>query len=220
MPLDNNTEFARTQMVAQQVRGWEVLDERVLDVLRRVPREHFVPSEWRRLAFAETFIPLGHDQFMMPPSLEGRMLQALELSPQDEVLEIGTGSGFVTACLARLARFVVSVEFFPDLSETAGKRLAELGIENVRLLTMDATRDLPDGSFDAVAVTGSLPLFDTRFVQVLKPGGRLFVITGTPPVMEAQLVVRGEDDRPEVRSLFETNVPPLVNAPSPPAFRF
>lgn len=220
MPLELNTEFARTQMVAQQVRGWEVLDQRVLGVLASVPREHFVPEPYRKLAFAEATIPLGHGQFMMPPSLEGRMLQALELTPADQVLEIGTGSGFVTACLSRLAKAVVSVDIFPEFTAMAGERLAALGIENVELLTMDATRELPEGTFDAVAVTGSLPLFDTRFVEILKPGGRLFVVTGNPPVMEAQLVVREEGDRPQVRSLFETNVPPLVNAPAPPAFRF
>lgn len=220
MPTEHNIEFARRQMVAQQVRGWEVLDERVLEVLRQVPREHFVPPEYRSLAFAETFIPLPHGQVMMPPSLEGRLLQALELEPDDEVLEIGTGSGFLTACLARLARSVVSADIFPDLVEAAGRKLEALGIDNVQLVALDATRELPPGRFDAVAVTGSLPLFDTRFVEVLKPGGRLFVITGSPPVMEAQLVVKGADDGVEVRSLFETNVPPLVNAPAPPAFRF
>ncbi len=220
MPLEMNTEFARTQMVAQQVRGWEVLDQRVLDVLASVPREHFVPEAYRKLAFAEAAIPLGHGQFMMPPSLEGRMLQALELTPADEVLEIGTGSGFIAACLSRLGKSVVSVDIFPEFIAAAGERLAALGIDNVELLTMDATRELPEGTFDAVAVTGSLPLFDTRFVEILKPGGRLFVITGSPPVMEAQLVVREAGDRPQVTSLFETNVPPLINAPAPPAFRF
>lgn len=220
MPIEMNTEFARTQMVAQQVRGWEVLDTRVLDVLGHVPREHFVPHRYRSLAFAETAIPLPHGQFMMPPTLEGRLLQALSLTPADEVLEIGTGSGFVTACLARLAKTVVSVELFPDLSREAGEKLAELGIENVTLATMDATRELPEERFDAIAVTGSLPLFDPRFFDGLKPGGRLFVITGSAPVMEAQLVLRGAPGRPDVSVLFETNVLPLVNAPAPPAFRF
>lgn len=220
MPPEMNTEFARSQMVAQQIRGWEVFDTRVLDVLTRVPREHFVPPEYRALAFAETAIPLGHGQFMMPPTLEGRLLQALDLTPADEALEIGTGSGFLAACLSRLAKSVVSVELFADLSAKAGEKLAELGIDNVTLMTMDATRELPDGRFDALAVTGSLPLFDTRFVEVLRPGGRLFVITGGPPVMQAQLVVREDDGRPRVTTLFETNLLPLVNAPAPPAFRF
>lgn len=229
MPTEMNTEFARTQMVAQQIRGWEVFDERVLDVLTRVPREHFVPSRYRSLAFAETKIPLPHGQFMMPPTIEGRLLQALSLTPADEVLEIGTGSGFLTACLARLAKSVVSVEIFADLSERAGEKLEALGIGNVTLKTMDAMRELPQGfqglhgfqePFDAIAVTGSLPLFDTRFVEALKPAGRLFVITGSAPVMQAELVVRGEDGGPQATALFETNVLPLVNAPTPPAFRF
>ncbi|HZD53406.1 MAG TPA: protein-L-isoaspartate O-methyltransferase [Woeseiaceae bacterium] len=220
MPAETNTEFARTQMVAQQVRAWEVFDPRVLDVLGGVPREHFVPPAYRSLAFAETSIPLGHGQFMMPPSLEGRLLQALDPTPADQVLEIGTGSGFLSACLSKLARSVVSVELFSDLSDTAAAKLAALDIGNVTLLTIDATRELPEGRFDAIAVTASLPLFDMRFFEVLNPGGRLFVIIGSPPVMEAQLVVRGDDGRPRVTSLFETNVLPLVNAPSLPAFRF
>lgn len=213
-------ELARFNMIENQVRAAAVLEPRVLEVLSRVPRERFVPAAHRHLAFAELCLPLGHGEVMMTPEAEGRTLQALDLGPGERVLEIGTGSGFLTACLARLARSVVSVDIFPDLVEAAGRKLEALGIDNVQLMALDATRELPPGRFDAVAVTGSLPLFDTRFVEVLKPGGRLFVITGSPPVMEAQLVVKGADDGVEVRSLFETNVPPLVNAPAPPAFRF
>jgi protein-L-isoaspartate(D-aspartate) O-methyltransferase len=215
-----DTEFARSQMVAQQIRAWEVFDGRVLEVLARVPRERFVPAEYAALAFAETEIPLGHGQFMLPPTLEGRLLQALKLLPQDHVLEIGTGSGFLSACLSQLARSVVSVDIFPDFSRTAAGKLADAGIENVTLMTMDATRELPEGKFEAIAVSGSLPLFDTRYFDALKPGGRLFVIVGNAPVMEAQLIERGGDDMARITDLFETYVLPLVNAASPPAFRF
>jgi protein-L-isoaspartate(D-aspartate) O-methyltransferase len=215
-----NREFARQQMVAQQVRAWEVFDTEVLNVLAEVPREQFVPAGFSHLAFADTEIPIGHGQYMMTPTLEGRLLQALNLTAEEEVLEIGTGSGFLAACLARLCRSVVSVDIFPDLTENAAGQLADAGVENVSLATMDATRDLPPGKFDAIAVTGSLPLFDTRFYEALKPAGRLFVIVGNAPVMEAQVVVRGADDRPRVTSLFETNVLPLLNAAAPPAFHF
>ncbi|MGH8192901.1 MAG: protein-L-isoaspartate O-methyltransferase family protein [Woeseiaceae bacterium] len=215
-----DSEFARQQMVAQQIRAWEVFDPRVLSVVAEVPRERFVPPGFSHLAFADTEIPLGRGQYMMTPTVEGRVLQALKLAPDDSVLEIGTGSGFLSACLARLAHSVVSVDIFPDLTETAAGNLAAAGIENVTLATLDATRELPRGPFNAIAVTGSLPLFDTRFYEVLKPEGRLFVIVGNAPVMEAQVLVRGADDLPEVTSLFETNVPPLLNAAALPAFHF
>ena len=215
-----NVEFARQQMVAQQVRAWEVFDSRVLEVLTRTPRERFVPAAFEELAFADTEIPLPHGQYMMTPTIEGRLLQALKLLPQDRVLEIGTGSGFLSACIARLAGTVVSIDIFPDLTESASRKLADAAIDNVTCMTMDASRELPEGTFDAIAVTASLPLFDTRFVGPLKPGGRLFVIVGNAPVMDAQIVVRGADDMPEVTTLFETNVLPLVNALAPSAFQF
>lgn len=215
-----NIEFARRQMVAQQVRAWEVFDSRVLGIMETTPREQFVPAAFAELAFADTEIPLGHGQYMMTPTLEGRLLQALKLLPGDRVLEIGTGSGYLSACLAGLAQSVVSVDIFTDLTEAAGRKHAELGIDNVRLLTIDAARELPEGTFDVIAVTASLPLFDTRFLAPLKPGGRLFVIVGSAPIMDAQLVVRRADDRPETTSLFETNVLPMLHAASPPAFQF
>jgi protein-L-isoaspartate(D-aspartate) O-methyltransferase len=215
-----NSEFARQQMVAQQVRAWEVFDGEVLNVLAAVPREHFVPPGFSHLAFADTEIPIGHGQYMMTPTLEGRLLQSLSLKPGDEVLEIGTGSGFLAACLARLCRSVVSIDIFPDLTENAAAKLADTGVGNVTLATMDAVRELPPGPFDAIAVTGSQPLFDTRFYEALKPGGRLFVIVGNAPIMDAQVVVRGADDMPRVTSLFETCVLPLVNAAAPAPFRF
>jgi protein-L-isoaspartate(D-aspartate) O-methyltransferase len=144
----------------------------------------------------------------------------LTLKPDDHVLEIGTGSGFLCACLARLSRSVISVDIFPDFTEGAGVILRNLGIENVILKTMDATRELPDGKFDAIAITGSCPIFDDRFFDALNPAGRLFIITGSAPVMDAQLVVRGSSGEQGATSVFDTNVKPLVNAKAPPAFRF
>jgi protein-L-isoaspartate(D-aspartate) O-methyltransferase len=215
-----NTEFARRQMVGQQIRTFEVFDARVLDVLGELPREEFVPAGYRELAFADTKIPLQHGQFMMTPTIEGRLLQLLALGQEDDVLEIGTGSGFLCACLARLARSVSSVDIFPDFAMDAAARLKNVGIENATLATMDATRELPPGRFDAIAVTASCPIFDVRFFDALKPGGRLFVIVGSPPVMDARLVVREPDGSQKVTSVFETNVLPLINAAAPPPFRF
>lgn len=216
----DTVEFARRQMVAQQVRAWEVFDTTVLEVLSEVPRERFVPSAFASLAFAETEIPLGRGQHMMTPTVEGRLLQALKLLPSEDVLEIGTGSGFLAACLSRLARSVTTVDIFPEFTSAAAGKLEREGIRNVTTKTMDAAVELPEGPFDAIALTASLPVFDARFLETLKPGGRLFVIVGDPPVMEARLVVRGADGRPNATALFETNVRPLLNAAGPPAFRF
>lgn len=213
-----NTDFARRQMVEQQIRAWEVSNPRVLEVLSELPREEFVPPGYEALAFADTAIPLPHGQQMLTPTVEGRLLQSLRLTPSDRVLEIGTGSGFLTACLARLSAAVTSVDIFADFIEAADRRLKGLDIDNATLLDMDAMQALPQGSFDAVAIGGSLPVFDNRFFDILKPGGRLFVVVGSGSLMDAQLIVR--EDRPIVTSLFETRIPPLLNAPAAPGFTF
>ncbi len=214
-----NPDNARENMIEQQVRAWEVLDETVLAVLRSVPREAYVPEAYRALAFADTEIPIGHDETMMRPIVEGRMLQALELSGSERVLEVGTGSGFITACLARLGKRVMSVDIHGDFVARAADRLASDDVDNVKLLEMDAMQGLPEERFDAIAVTGSMPHFDPRFVEPLAEGGRLFVVVGTPPIMEARLVVRsGSEWQHEV--LFETVLKPLANATSGPAFSF
>jgi protein-L-isoaspartate(D-aspartate) O-methyltransferase len=207
-------------MVGQQIRTFEVSDARVLEVLGELPREEFVPAGFRELAFADMNIPLKHGQFMMTPTVEGRLLQMLAPGKDDDVLEIGTGSGFLCACLARLARTVISVDIFPDFARDAAVTLKGVGIENATLATMDATRELPPGKFDGIAVTASCPIFDARFFEALKPNGRLFVIVGSPPVMDARLIVRESDGTQRVTSDFETNVLPLINAAGPPAFRF
>lgn len=215
-----NIDYARQQMVQQQVRGWEVLDEAVLGVLAEVPRERFVPDAYRSLAFAETEIPIGHGEFMLTPAMEGRIVQALEIEAGASVLEVGTGTGFLTACLASLGAQVTSIDIYGDFLSLARSNLESLGIGEVEFLELDATVSLPERSFDAIAVTGSLERFDPRFVQALNPGGRLFVVIGTAPAMEARLVVRDGDSEWQSTALFETVLKPLVNGTEPPEFLF
>jgi protein-L-isoaspartate(D-aspartate) O-methyltransferase len=215
-----NIELARQQMVQQQVRTVAVFDADILNVLRNVPREQFVPAGLQALAFAETELPLPHDQIMMSPNVEGRMLQALAIKPTDTVLEIGTGSGFITACLARLAAKVTSIDLYEDLQASAAAKLDDSGIKNFDLQVMDATQQLPKGQFDVIAVTGSLEVFDPRLVMALQPGGRLFVVVGSSPNMEARLVQRSGETDWQTQSLFETDLKALVNGSLPAQFSF
>ncbi len=215
-----NTDYARLQMVNQQVRGWNVYDEDVLAMLKKLPREHFVPDGFESLAFADTAIPLGHGEYMMSPTIEGRLLQALSLRGSENVLEIGTGSGFMTACLAQLGAQVTSVDIYDDFVESASQKLESAGIDNVALMQMDATRALPDGTFDAIAVTGSVQTLGQRFVEALAPHGKLFIVVGDGPAMEAMLIERNGDDDVETIGLFETDLAPLVHGALPPQFAF
>lgn len=214
------TDFARQQMVEQQVRAVNVLDLDILDVLADLPREQFVPSGYESLAFADTEIPIGYGETMMTPTIEGRVLQALDIGPDDRVLEVGTGTGFLAACLARLAGSVVSIDIHDDFLKAAAGNLEDSGIRNVELLEMNAMRALPEEPFDAIAVTGSIQMFDPRFVMALKPGGRLFVVVGDAPVMEALRVERTSDTAWESTPLFETSLKPLVDGALPPQFSF
>jgi protein-L-isoaspartate(D-aspartate) O-methyltransferase len=219
----NQTEIeqARFNMIEQQIRPWDVLDQRVLDVMNNIPREQFVPESCRSLAFADTSIPLGHDQVMMAPKLEGRLLQALAIKPDDTVLEIGTGSGYLTACLASLGQHVTSIDIMPDFTAAAGAKLKALNINNVTLKTADAAAGIEDDErYDAIAVTGSLPLLQQQFQRNLKIGGRLFVITGSLPVMEANLITRVDEHNWASECLLETCIPPLLNATRPQDFIF
>ena len=205
-------------MLGQQIRAWEVLDDRVLGAIAQTPRERFVPEEYRELAFADMEIPLPHGQAMLAPKIEGRLLQALLVEPSDEVLEIGTGTGFLTACLARLAERVYSVDIFPEFVQAARANLAAAGVENVELETADALQlELP-GRFDAIAVTGSMPVLDDRFVRMLRPEGRLFVVVGRTPVMDARLITLLPTGGTTSQSLFETVLSPLINAERPEPF--
>jgi protein-L-isoaspartate(D-aspartate) O-methyltransferase len=215
-----NTEFAMQQMVRQQVRTSDVFDPSVLRVIASLPRQNFVPDEYRNLAFADTEIPLANGQRMMTPTIEGRLLQSLSLEASDTVMEIGTGSGFLTACLARLAASVFSIDIYDDFLSDARARFAAENIDNVEMACMDACTVLPDGSFDAIAVTGSIPLFDDRLVSKLLPGGRLFVVVGSGIVQEARLIVRNSETGWDSSALFETRLKPLVNCAGPAAFSF
>jgi protein-L-isoaspartate(D-aspartate) O-methyltransferase len=215
-----NTDFARQQMIEQQVRAWDVFDARVLKGLQDVPREQFVPAHFRALAFADTELPLGHGQLMMTPTVEGRVLQALELNGLERVLEIGTGSGFLTACLAKLSAHVTSVDIYDEFLDAARQRLAACDIENVELQKLDAMHALPEGTFDAIAVTGSIQSFDQRLVDALNPSGRLFVVIGDAPAMSATRFTRINEDECQSDTLFETDLAPLVNGALPAQFSF
>jgi protein-L-isoaspartate(D-aspartate) O-methyltransferase len=214
------TADAREQMIEQQVRAWDVLDERVLTVMRRVPRELFVPQAKRYLAYADAEVPLACGQHMLRPSVVGRLLQALLPQGGQQVLEVGTGSGFITACLRTMATRVRSLELFPELAEEARRNLALLGMRDVDVVDADALAGDDGARYDAIAVTASLPVYDERFERMLAVGGRLFVVVGEAPVMEARLVQRTAEDSVASESLFETVIDPLVNAVRPPAFTF
>lgn len=215
-------ERARFNMIEQQVRPWEVLDERVLEVMRKLPREAFVPDAYKGLAYADVDIPLGSDTAMLAPKMVGRMLQALNPQPHETVLEIGTGTGYVTACLAQLAEHVFSLEIDPALAEGARDRLAAMRLTNTEVHTGDAfSRHIGGGPFEAIALTGSIPTEEplAALQHLLADGGRLFAVVGEAPIMEALLITRiGNDLRRE--ALFETSLPMLKNAPQPERFAF
>jgi protein-L-isoaspartate(D-aspartate) O-methyltransferase len=218
--------IARHQMVDQQIRTWEVLDPRVLEVFSLVPREAFVPPEYRELAFADAPIPIGFGQCMLAPKIQGRILQALGVLPIETVLEIGTGTGYLAACLSLLASRVRSIDIHPEFTEAAKKiaaRAAPLRAAAntpVEFETRNAFDGAPLGEYDAIAVTGSLPIYDARFERALRIGGRLFAIVGEPPVMDAILVRRVDDSEWIRESLFETVIDPLIHAPAAPSFVF
>ncbi len=216
-----NLEQARYNMIEQQIRPWEVLDATVLDLLKQVPREAFVPEQYAGLAFADIEIPLGHGQSMLSPKLEARMVQSLALRKTDKVLEVGTGSGYMTALLATLAGEVVSVELVEPLAAAARARLHQHGISNVTVQVGDAAQGWAAGApYDVIVLTGSVPVLADAFRAQLKPGGRLLAIVGEAPVMEATLVTRIDADAFRSETLFEICAPALVNAPLPARFSF
>lgn len=212
---------ARYNMIEQQIRPWDVLDQHVLDLMAAVPREDFVPEAFRDLAYADYAIPIGHGQVMMHPKVEGRLLQALSIDGTDCVLEVGTGSGYLTALLARAARHVYSVDIHPEFVEQAEEKLAIHGIHNVTLEVGDASKGWPaHAPYDAIVLGGSVPEVPEAFLQSLNRGGRLFAVIGTPPVMEAVLIRRTGEGQWSREPLFETDLPPLINAPARPLFVF
>jgi len=213
-------EQARFNMVEQQVRTWDVLDQEILDLLFEVKREEFVPPAHRTLAFADLELPLGNGQYMWAPKLEARVLQALRLKPRESVLEIGTGSGYFAALLGRRAGNVTTVEIDAGLASRAAATIARTGAANVRCEVGDGARGWGSEHFDAIVLTGSTPLLPEEFFRQLTPGGRIFAIVGDAPAMTARLVDWTAPGSRVTTDLFETVVAPLINAAAPARFRF
>jgi len=216
-----NLEQARNNMVEQQIRTWEVLDQDVLDLLYLVPREDFVPAQYRSLAFSDLEIPIGQGEKMWQPKLEARVIQELNLRKTDHVLEVGTGSGYLTALLAHRSGHVHSIEIKPALHELGRKNLAPQGLDNVTLQVGDAAHGWPrQAPYDAIVLTGSTPLLPRVLLEQLAPGGRLFAVVGEPPAMTARLVTCTAPGAFGTIDLFETVIAPLVNAEHPSRFKF
>jgi protein-L-isoaspartate(D-aspartate) O-methyltransferase len=215
-----DVQFARRQMIEQQVRAWEVLDLKVLDALQQVPREEYVPAAYRELAFADTSVPLAHGQCMLPPKVDGRILQTLEIQPHEHALEIGTGSGFLAACIGQLARSVRTIDLFPDFVAGATAAFARTGTYNVVAETADAMQLAERETYDVIALSGALPVYDARFERALRVGGRLFACVGTGTMLEAIRVTRTGGTDWSRESLFETGMPPLLHALEPSGFVF
>ena len=216
---------ARFNMVEQQVRPWDVLDPRVLNVIGNIPRELFVPERFKQLAYADMRIPLGtyegHTSHMLNPLIEGRILQSLALNEDDTVLQVGTGTGYMTACMATLARHVDSVDINPEMTALAEKNLAHFEINNVNLSTGDAARKWEQKQYyNCIAIMGSFPSIPNSYKKALREGGRMFVITGDAPVMKAQLVTRISKNEWIIEELFETCVDPMIHAEKPAEFVF
>ena len=214
-----NLERARFNMVEQQIRPWEVLDRTVLELMERAPRDAFVPEEYRRLAYADIAVPIGDGEVMLSPRVEGRLLQALAIGPEERVLEVGTGSGFLTYLLAQRAAHVTSIELKPALAERARANLSAHGVGNATVEVGDGRRGLERGApYGAIAVGGSLPAREPALEEQLAVGGRLFVVVGTAPAMEATLV-RRTGEREWIREgLFETVLPALHGSAAPRRF--
>jgi protein-L-isoaspartate(D-aspartate) O-methyltransferase len=214
------TEFARGQMITQQVRAWDVLDDRVLDAMRRTPREFFVPEKFAELAFADTGIPLRSGQHMLAPKVVGRLLQALEAAPGMRALVVGCGTGFVPACLSAMGASVRAIENHAELAAAARSNLKRAGFGQVEVVTGDTYHLDLGKDYALIAVCGSLPLYDDRFARALAVGGRLFVVVGSSQLQEALLVTRTSDTAWTSTGLFETAIDALDNARHPESFEF
>lgn len=213
-----NIELARHNMIEQQVRPWDVLDSRVLEALSAIRREDFVPAAQRNLAFADVDLPLGHDEVMLRPVIEGRLLQAALPTKEESVLEVGTGSGFFTACLARLAGRVASLDINADFIEAATLRLHAANVRNVTLENIDAVRDFKaNEAYDVMVVTGAAYDLPPQWRGLVRPGGRIIALIGESPAQRAMLFSRGADRWSEL-SLFETDLPYLRHAEPPARF--
>ncbi len=219
--IANSLEQARVNMVKQQIRTWEVLDPKVLDLIAKIPREEFVPEDYRELAFADTEISIGHGQRMMSPKVEARILQALDVRPLDNILEIGTGSGYLTACLASVGGSVTSLDIHADFTARASELMKKHGIDNVKLITGDGLESPQEnGPFNVIVVTGSLPRISEKLKRQLALDGRLFAVAGDSPAMEATLVTRVGDYQWREEAIFETDLARLKNPEAVAQFVF
>lgn len=216
-----NIEQARFNMIEQQIRPWKVLDQQVLALMATLPREQFVPDAYQGLAFADIAVPLGKDRFMLHPREEGRLLQAIKPKPDEKVLVLGSGSGYVTALLASMAEEVVAVDSDEDFVASASERLTALNMNNVTVNCDDASQGMQSGApYDAIVILGSMQILSDAIKQQLKVGGRMFCIIGKEPTMEALLVKRISEDEWQEEGLFETSVPALENTPEAEHFHF
>ena len=216
-----NHEQAHINMIGQQLRPWNVLDKEVLDLLKQVPREDFVQPQYAGLAYADLELPIGHGEVMLTPRIEARIIQALSLKKTDSVLEIGTGSGYMTALLAKLTKHVYSVERIPELSAAAAEKLRSHGIRNVTLDVGDGAHGWADHSpYDVIVLTGSVPVLADAFRDSLNVGGRLLAVIGEAPSMEATLITHVSANTFRTSVVLETCIPGLVGAPQPERFVF
>ncbi len=222
-----NLEQARFNMVEQQVRTWEVLDQRVLDVLHNLPREDFVPTRYRQMAYADLQVPLAHGQRMLTPVVEGRLLQAAQIQATDEVVEIGLGSGYLTACMASLSAGVTAIDIYPEFVDAAHKRISSLNsagqtsLGSVNLQHADVFSGWqPEQAADVIMVGASLPFVPESFLHWLKPQGRMLIVVGQSPLMEARLITRRGEHDWHTESLFETDIPALEYAELSQPFEF
>lgn len=216
-----NFDLARSNMIEQQIRPWDVPDQSVLELISELHREDFVPDEYKRLALSDTRIPLAHGQVTMTPKVEARLLQALEIKPEDKILEIGTGCAYLTALLAKSGHHVLSIDIHPEFTVQAESKLQQHDIHNVTLESGDAVHGWQQASpYDVIVFTGSVPFLEESIQQQLQPGGRMFVITGQSPVMEARLIRRISENDWQNEVLFETDLPALEGATQLEAFKF
>ena len=216
-----NFEQARSNMIEQQIRPWDVPNQAVLDLISEIHRENFMPDEYKRLALADIRIPLSHGQVTMTPKVEARLVQALEIKPEDDILEIGTGCAYLTALLAKSGHHVLSIDIYPEFTEQAKLKLQQHNIHNVTLESGDAIHGWQQSSpFDVIVLTGSVPFLEECIQQQLKVGGRLFAVTGQPPAMEAKLIKRISENDWHDEVLFETDLPQLVGAVQVETFTF
>jgi len=219
--MQSHLDQCRYNMIEQQVRPWDVLDDKVLNTLEQIPRDQYVPGQYTNLAYADTAIPLNAQQHMMHPILEGRLLQLLDIQPEDNVLEIGTGSGFLTACLAHLACHVESIEIDAELAAAAQQRLQQQSINNVSISCgngLELTK--PNIKYDVIVLTGSVSEAPEQLKQSLAQNGRMFVVTGSAPAMQAHVITRTADNDWIDESIFETVLQPLTHGEARPDFNF